>query len=940
MTDALTMNGIDGDCGCCAGAARLPGVRFNAPGLPAIDYRIGRHGEFKAALLARLSSADYPALAGLRTRAADDFSIALCDAGAVMLDVLGFYQERIANEAYLRTSVERRSIVELARLIGYQPSPGVAASTHIAFTLEDAPGMPSLAAGPVTIGAGTRVQSVPGPDEEPQTFETVAAATARVEWNAIPPQTVEPQAFVFGTRELFVAGTNVQVQTGDVVLIVGDERLDDTTSGRWDARVVTGVEVDNARDITRLSWAEGLGHGTVNPAERGVRAYVFRLRTALFGHNASDARMLRLRNDDLGLTESDPPPADDVTRRWRDYKIVDDQIDLDGNFPKVLPGSWILLAGGTGATGTPSLPGRVVLYRASKVTQLSRAAYGLSGKITRLDPDTTANLADFGLKTTLVLAQSEELRLAAKPLTYPVYGSALALGRRDVNLARNQPLAVAGRRQRLRIVADDPALTFKPDGAVEVAVKPGDSFTLAAAPTWLVFGSEIALPPDTLDYVLRWKPFFPLRWRLTDRDGRNGTLDAPPPAVALQAASKDDPMVSELAFIGTQTTAIAHDRNRTSLQLGTPLANVYDRDTLSICANLAPATHGEAVSEIAGSGDAAVAGQRFALKQSPLTYVGASTPSGRSATLEVRVDGQRWSEVSSLFERGANEHVYSLRQDDEQRTVVQFGDGIEGARLPSGRDNLRFGYRKSLGAGGNVRAGQLTTLLGRPLGVKAANNPVAASGGQDRESRDDARHNAPLTMLTLGRAVSIQDYTDFARAFAGISKALAIWIPGGGKRGIFLSIAGPNGDPVPDGSATHANLIAALRKYGDPLLPLRVESYRPVHFRLKAKLKIDAAFLGGDVQPKVRDALRAHFSFASRDFAQQVSLDEVMAVIQGVRGVEAVDVDELYRLDPGATPDLVPRLFAMPPQAGAGGSLQAAELLTLDPGQLPLELMP
>lgn len=123
------------DCRCCAGSDRLPDERFNAPGQASLRYRIGTHGQFKASMLARLSSADNPALAGLRTRANDDFSIAWCDAGAMMLDVLGFYQERIANEAYLRTSVERRSVAELARLIGYQPSPGVAASTHLAFAL-------------------------------------------------------------------------------------------------------------------------------------------------------------------------------------------------------------------------------------------------------------------------------------------------------------------------------------------------------------------------------------------------------------------------------------------------------------------------------------------------------------------------------------------------------------------------------------------------------------------------------------------------------------------------------------------------------------------------------------------------------------------------------------------------------------------------------------
>ena len=926
MTDDAT------DCGCCAGAERHPGVRFNAPGQPAIEYRIGRHGEFKATLLARLSSADYPALAGLRTRDDDDFSIAACDAGALMLDVLSFYQERIANEAYLRTAVERRSVIELARLIGYQPSPGVAAATLLAFALEDAPGLRSQAALPVTIPAGTRVQSIPGPDEEPQTFETTAAAPARVEWNAIPAQTRETQVLGPNIRELFLAGVSHQVQNGDVILIVGDERIADANSTRWNARVVSGVEIDNDRDLTRLTWADGLG---LNPAERGVRVFVFRLRTALFGHNASDARLLRLPNNDFGLTD-----GANATLEWLNYKINNDQLDLDSAYPKVLPGSWLLLAGGSDAAGMPSLPGAIALYRVGKMRQLSRSDFGISGKVTRIDPEPTAGLVDFGLKETLVLAQSEELPLAAKPLDYPLYGGTLALGRRDMHLAPRQAVAISGKRQRLRIVADDAALQFKPDDGAPVAAESGDSFILTAAPTWLIFGIEVALPAETLDYVLRWKPLFPLRWRLEDRDGRRGTLDAAPSAVALQTARKDDPLANELVWIGKLPDAVRHSRDRSTLQFSAPLANVYQRDTVAVCANLAPASHGESVGEIAGSGDASRPDQNFLLKQAPLTYVSAATPSGRSATLQVRVNGELWNEAPSLFERGRNEHVYVLRQDDEQRSIVQFGDGNEGARLPSGSDNLRFGYRKGLGVAGNVRAGQLTTLLGRPLGVKTANNPVAAAGGQDRESRDDTRRNAPQTMLTLGRAVSIQDYSDFARSFAGVDKALAIWMPGSGLRGVFISVAGPGGETIAATGTVHANLTAALRAYGDPLLPLRIQTYRPVRFRIKAKLKIAAASLSEEVVPRVADALRAHFAFERRDFAQTVSLDEVMAVIHGVRGVEAADVDQLYRRDPGAIPALQPRLFAMPPQVQADGGFESAELLTLEPGPLALEVMP
>ena len=134
------------DCGCCEGVTtETPLGKTNPPGQKAIGYRAGTWSTFRGTMLSRLSSSDYPALAPLTTRGNDDYTIALCDAVAMMADVLTFYQERIANENYLRTATQRNSIVQLADLIGYQPSPGVAASVSLAFTLQSAPGSPTQA---------------------------------------------------------------------------------------------------------------------------------------------------------------------------------------------------------------------------------------------------------------------------------------------------------------------------------------------------------------------------------------------------------------------------------------------------------------------------------------------------------------------------------------------------------------------------------------------------------------------------------------------------------------------------------------------------------------------------------------------------------------------------------------------------------------------------
>jgi hypothetical protein len=109
------------DCGCCEGITTvIPEPLENRPGLAEVSYRIGRHGDFLESALAALSDPRFPALRRLTTRAPDDFTIALLDGWATLADVFTFYQERIANEFWLRTASERDSILRLAQLIGYR----------------------------------------------------------------------------------------------------------------------------------------------------------------------------------------------------------------------------------------------------------------------------------------------------------------------------------------------------------------------------------------------------------------------------------------------------------------------------------------------------------------------------------------------------------------------------------------------------------------------------------------------------------------------------------------------------------------------------------------------------------------------------------------------------------------------------------------------------
>jgi len=416
-------------------------------------------------------------------------------------------------------------------------------------------------------------------------------------------------------------------------------------------------------------------------------------------------------------------------------------------------------------------------------------------------------------------------------------------------------------------------------------------------------------------------------WHLQNSGGVSFFVTAADDQLALVAPTRDDAQIMELVVVAKIDSS---NPGHTKLILRDPLRNAYHRDSATINANVVAATHGETVQEMLGGGAAGRPYQKFALSQTPLTYVSSANARGIESTLNLRVNDILWHEVPTLYGLGPRDRAYITRTDDNVKTTAVFGDGSAGACPPTGQNNVRAMYRKGIGMGGMVKAGQLSLLLTRPLGVKEVINPEDATGAKDRETIDSARRNAPLTVLTMDRTVSLQDYEDYAGAFAGIAKALATWTWGHDERGVFLTVAGQDGTSIDPAGKTYKNLLTALKNAGDPQVPLHLAPFRPAYFRLTAMLKIDRDHQTDVVSAAVVQALKDAFSFDARAFGQPVMLSEVIAVMQAVDGVIAVDIDAFHRKEQMPDSPPPPRLLAELPVADAGGSALAAELLMLD----------
>jgi len=859
-------------CGCCKGVQKLtPVAEENRPGLSALSYRVGTYGEFKVSMLAALSSK--PPLRLLRTRANDDPAIALLDAWAAVLDVLTFYQERIANEGFLRTATEPASILELARSIGYELRPGVAASTYLAFELETAQGAPGYA----SLDIGARVQSVPGPGEKPQVFETIEKLEARAAWNKLRPRQTQLRSPVEGEVSFYLKGVATNLKPGDAVLIVGKEREEKKVNENWEFRRVAEVKPDAGSDRTLVRVDRELGSEKppVRAPRKEPKAFALRLRATIFGHNAPVYETLPKEWRDPGGA-----PYHGRKDRWAEARFTetegDLQVNLDAVYKEITDNSWVVLERPklVAGRGSPDRATNAELYRVELIAEETKADFALVAKTTRLTLS-GQNFQKFSPRDTSVFAQSEELAWAEAPIHEPVMRNEIVLDQLVEGLEQGRTLIVSGRRARAQIRLDGPSLDLR------LAKDPLRHQPLKVGEDWLVLGPPADVPK---------KPGVK-KWRLLGFGGVEGEVEAPEVKIRFLAARPDDEIVSEVVIL---QEAVPLDEKHTKLRLEQSLENVFDRTTVTVAGNVALATHGETKQEVLGGGDASQPFQKFNLKQKPLTYISASAPGGAASTLQIRVNDLLWDEMASLYGRDAAGQNYIVRLADDGKTVVRFGDGITGARLPSGTENVQANYRVGVGLEGMVKAGQLSLLMTRPLGVKGVRNPLPATGAADPEALDQARENAPQTVLTLDRIVSLDDYEDFARAFAGIGKARAAWIWRGETRIVRITMAAADGSRVEMDSPLYKKLVSAVANCSVPHQPFVVESFVPLTFQVELRVLPDRRSIPEKVFAAVRTALLDAFSFALRQFGESVTESEVMALVQGVEGVEAAN---LVRLD-------------------------------------------
>ena len=348
---------------------------------------------------------------------------------------------------------------------------------------------------------------------------------------------------------------------------------------------------------------------------------------------------------------------------------------------------------------------------------------------------------------------------------------------------------------------------------------------------WKDVGTLIASPARTLDA----------------RESITANQTTPFPALNSTPLFIEDAIRDGEAAIGNTST------DQTALQLtGLPSPPPLLVSPLNVLFNLLSVTRGKTVAnEILGGGDATIAGQEFVLKNSPLTYLlsaDSASGSGYTSTLQVWVNGVQWREVPTFYGQGPAARIFVTREDEQNKTHVQFGDGINGARLPSGVNNVVATYRYGSGAEA-PDAGSLTVILQAQPGLKGIRNPVPAGGGADPDPPQKIKRYAPQSVLTLGRTVSADDYETIAAEAPGVARAKAYWTWDPIQQRSLVKIC------VGDDANAVAAARIALAAADDPNRPVQVSLAYALKTHLRLTLVVDPNYVTADVVNAAATAL-------------------------------------------------------------------------------------
>lgn len=262
-------------------------------------------------------------------------------------------------------------------------------------------------------------------------------------------------------------------------------------------------------------------------------------------------------------------------------------------------------------------------------------------------------------------------------------------------------------------------------------------------------------------------------------------------------------------------------------------------------------------------------------------------------SMNLYINDEPWILVDTFAYSSSRDKVYKVEIDEQTRPYIKFGDG-QFSMKPEYNATIEASYSLTYGSAGNIATNNFTTV---PQDIQVIdnkitiNNVIPATGGSDYETFNMLKNHIPLSIKTLGVAITKEDFEAIAKMVGGVDKAYANYVCG---RYVEIYITPDGGGEA--SSALLDSVEKTISKSKVITTSIEVLSTHKSQVFLDITITGKKSFKSNDISNQVKKALTTAYDYNNSDINKPVRLSDIYALIDNQSMVDYLTLNRLYQL--------------------------------------------
>ena len=270
-------------------------------------------------------------------------------------------------------------------------------------------------------------------------------------------------------------------------------------------------------------------------------------------------------------------------------------------------------------------------------------------------------------------------------------------------------------------------------------------------------------------------------------------------------------------------------------------------------------------------------------------------PNGKyyeQGSMSLQIGGETWVLVDTFAKSKPTDKHFMVSVDESLSPYIMFGDGTFGKKPAAGAKITNVVFYLTNGAQGNVKSNTITSVpsvISSSITDATVSNAYDAGCGSNYENFTMLKEHIPLSVKTLGVAITKEDFESLAMLVDGVNKAKADY-ECGRKLTVYIS---------PDGGAVASSeLISRVYNLLSQRAPmttwLKVKSAGKVQIILEMDVTGKKSYKTAEIQTQILTALYNAYSPEQAQIGGSVRVSDIYALIDNLSTVDYLHLTKFY----------------------------------------------